>query len=1110
MHILPLSAAEIEARLSKLPEHVADLNYDADSEHPQSGKAVAEAIDALDETLQSELSKKYDKQLEGIPYEDLEKPVRDLLDLADSTAQSLDSYATKTFVQNEISALVDSAPDTLDTLKELSEALNNDDDFATTVTNQIASINTNTALATIKPGAGEQSLVIDQGIATSTNAIAGGTTDKSIVTNIVGYDVSTIPDDTITEKLGHRGLFIKERASSASEATGALSTAYGVGNQSITGMANTIGVANQAGSKGFYIHKVVSNQDNTLTIYLNDTQKPYYKYQTLQYIVYGDLIWKEGNAKQSWTVSDSKTAQLSSLSQDDFVSIILFDSYSFAGKVLATDATTGTITVSNDVKLTESSIDSNIAFEGSTSSVTAAAKLATLSPTDFTISFPTNPNVGAVDIKFGGTAVGLGNIASGNVSSAFGIANTAEGSAAFVTGRENTGAFASLVGGYKNEVIGSTGFAVGRENIITSQDASAVGQGNTVSGYVAHAEGLGNTASGGQAHAEGRNTEASGSWSHTEGRDTKATGEYSHAEGNTTTAGYQSHAEGKETDAQGTSHTEGFRTYASNISHAEGQDTEATGLNAHAEGQSSIASGAQSHAEGQLTEAIGARSHAEGLKTIALGANSHAEGGSSNKASEVIALDSTGADIVSAWQKTKFSLALTEHSHVEGFNTLATGWVSHAEGHSTLAQGGQSHAEGRDTKAKGNWSHTEGQGTIASAQHQHVQGKFNIEDTELDSAGNGKYAHIIGNGSSDTARSNAHTIDWNGNAWFAGDVTVGENSDILAKQKDLNELAADVHINYANAYKKVVTGDQVKLTDVSPVKHPIKCTVTASEDSLSGKWLFLGDNTNIFEQHPGEYYEVSGSIKLLHGNDIVDLAVIIFDNMQLTYFKSDDNDNMYSFVAGDILVFESVSSNMGTMASIIQACTVPLVDIACSTTSIDINCYIEHFAPEKDKDGCYRQAFTLEKPLVKGNKYFISADNLKSATGQGCLIYDKINGKPIGNLLENTSGKSVLEITSAYNVTEISIYSGKDFSDGCKKQATLDNFIIESNGVSEIHLAKNAPINDVESISPIMYIAPRDPSVNISAEYNVDIVKMLENVSKPASQVQIITWEDED
>lgn len=44
MHILPLTAKEIENRLKNLPEHVADQEYLANSEHPQSGKAVHQAI----------------------------------------------------------------------------------------------------------------------------------------------------------------------------------------------------------------------------------------------------------------------------------------------------------------------------------------------------------------------------------------------------------------------------------------------------------------------------------------------------------------------------------------------------------------------------------------------------------------------------------------------------------------------------------------------------------------------------------------------------------------------------------------------------------------------------------------------------------------------------------------------------------------------------------------------------------------------------------------------------------------------------------------------------------------------------------------------------------
>lgn len=48
------------------------------------------------------------------------------------------TIANTEYVQNTIARLVDSAPDTLNTLNELAKALNNDPSFATTITNLIA------------------------------------------------------------------------------------------------------------------------------------------------------------------------------------------------------------------------------------------------------------------------------------------------------------------------------------------------------------------------------------------------------------------------------------------------------------------------------------------------------------------------------------------------------------------------------------------------------------------------------------------------------------------------------------------------------------------------------------------------------------------------------------------------------------------------------------------------------------------------------------------------------------------------------------------------------------------------------------------------------------
>ncbi len=138
------------------------------------------------------------------------------------------------------------------------------------------------------------------------------------------------------------------------------------------------------------------------------------------------------------------------------------------------------------------------------------------------------------------------------------------------------------------------------------------------------------------------------------------------------------------------------------------------GVNSTAEGQDATASGKYSHAEGQGTIASGYSSHAEGNGTIASGSYSHAECGASE----------------------------------------ALGATSHAEGYNTIASGDFSHAEGRET--------------IASGASQHVQGKYNIEDTTS--------AHIVGNGSNVSNRSNAHTLDWSGNAWYQGNIKTGGTS----------------------------------------------------------------------------------------------------------------------------------------------------------------------------------------------------------------------------------------------------------------------------------------------------------------------------------------------
>lgn len=174
------------------------------------------------------------------------------------------------------------------------------------------------------------------------------------------------------------------------------------------------------------------------------------------------------------------------------------------------------------------------------------------------------------------------------------------------------------------------------------------------------------------------------------------------------------------------------------------------GLNSVAVGNQTTASGDYSFAEGDHTIASEGRSHAEGGYTTASGEGSHAEGGNTT--------------------------ASGQGSHAEGGYTVASGQGSHAEGGYTTASEVGSHAEGGYTIASGLCSHAEGWNTTANHKAQHVEGEYNIADTSTAATdARGTYAHIVGNGTSDTARSNALTLTWDGDLWHSGRLLHGNN-----------------------------------------------------------------------------------------------------------------------------------------------------------------------------------------------------------------------------------------------------------------------------------------------------------------------------------------------
>lgn len=145
---------------------------------------------------------------------------------------------------------------------------------------------------------------------------------------------------------------------------------------------------------------------------------------------------------------------------------------------------------------------------------------------------------------------------------------------------------------------------------------------------------------------------------------------------------------------------------------------------------------------GIRTGGQGNYSMAEGANTTASNYAAHAEGNSTTASGQL--------------------------SHAEGLSTTASGDTSHAEGTMTTASGHMSHAEGEQTTASGKASHASGRQTIAQRRNQVAIGEFNVADTTGSSSSHGAYPLIIGNGTADNARSNALTVDWDGNVEAAG------------------------------------------------------------------------------------------------------------------------------------------------------------------------------------------------------------------------------------------------------------------------------------------------------------------------------------------------------
>lgn len=162
-------------------------------------------------------------------------------------------------------------------------------------------------------------------------------------------------------------------------------------------------------------------------------------------------------------------------------------------------------------------------------------------------------------------------------------------------------------------------------------------------------------------------------------------------------------------------------------------------------------------------------------------------------------------------------------------------------------------AEGYDTTAVGLASHAEGIGTTARGEAQHVFGIYNLVDTyDVNHSGKSYFIEIAGNGSSALNLSNARTLDWLGNEWLAGTLSMQSGSykgtlQVATLGADrtytLPDKAGTIALTSDTILSKTDSGSGNAVTEISVSNHAITVTKGDAFVNISSAQTITGEKT---------------------------------------------------------------------------------------------------------------------------------------------------------------------------------------------------------------------------------------------------------------------------
>lgn len=415
-----------------------------------------------------------------------------------------------------------------------------------------------------------------------------------------------------------------------------------------------------------------------------------------------------------------------------------------------------------------------------------------------------------------------------------------------------------------------------------------------------------------------------------------------------TVVGQQSYAVGNSVEANGlAAHAEGYQTIASTAAHAEGMGTVSYSTGAHAEGQYTYSGGNGSHAEGIMTAAVGTNSHAEGS---GVGSNNYRITGDANVTTYTISpwsdsLNDSRIGALIAYRdriayitsfdsvnhtvtlsKTLSSTAIENEKCLYVFG-YASGRISHVEGIGTIANSGITHASGRFNKPqdlypawKARTAYKIGDRVInydsgyecivANNDSAFNQSKWKVIYTTSDTA------FVIGNGEDHTNRSNAVTIDWDGNEYLMGDVYVGsdsnsQNGSKLAKVSELADVIAVQDQEPSNPLTEIWLPETQTETVTVATLDDLKDVIddTAGDGDTEKTWSAdkLADELNL--KAPKASPEFTGSISLGRkvGTTVGDRSFAVGNNVEASGADS-HVEGRFSKATGDIAHAEGLTT----------------------------------------------------------------------------------------------------------------------------------------------------------------------------------------------------------